>query len=163
MFVVTLMMTGCNHNDEPPMETRLRIYQEYLPVSIDGRRSDDAFISTCREWNNKRFMVNSVDGLPDDPIGFSQSYKNISFTNQSLLITYRTHWWEMVGVSNMFVKNNVEKTFNWTIMLDLESMPDEPGEMLTLTRFAILVPKIPSDSKLQVWWSYTDLSFDWPE
>lgn len=161
LISVCFCFTGCNHDYEPPTETLLAIYTEYLPVSIEGNKSDADFINICKEWKDKVLIVNSVDDLPDDPIGFSKSYQNIGFQNQSLLITYKAQWWEVATISNMFVKNNVEKTFNWTISLGLESYPDQPEDIITLTRYAILVPKIPSDSDLKVWWSISDLNFEW--
>lgn len=156
-------LTSCNNNDEPPSEVNLPIIRQYLPVTVQFAADDAEWKEKVKGWTNKKVIINSPTDLPDDPIGFSAAYKGVNFNEYALLVTYSVEDWEIETYDNRYYRNNVKKTFNWTIGLGA-SMPygDNP-EQLYFTRYAILVKKLPADATLNIWFSYRALDWDWSE
>ena len=44
--------------------------------------NDTEFIDKIKKWSKKKFVVNDLLELPDDPLGFSDAYKKADFNNQ---------------------------------------------------------------------------------
>ena len=170
-IVITVLMLcfcSCNHHNEPPMEVGLPINKSFLPATVQFERSDTEFYDKCREWDNKLIRVDSPEELPADPLGFSDIYRNLSFKDQTLLIYYDIHFWDIKSCDYMFRRNTVEKNYNWGLSLGVVNIVfegDEIPETCYFTRFAILVRKLPEDAEILVWNSIDDLdnTFDWFE
>lgn len=161
---MVLLAAGCNRHHEPPIETVLPVNEVFVPASVTYDRTDTEFRDLCREWNDKEIAVNDVSGLPDDPIGFTDSYRNINFSDQTLLLTYRMHLFDIDSYRVRYVRNNIEHTYDWNIAIGSGNYDDSDERTTgTFTRFALLVPKLPADAQWRVWWSYRDFSWDWDE
>lgn len=154
-------LTSCNKNDDTPSEIRIQILEDYLPCSVTFDRSDKLFYELCSQWSNKYMIVNSKDDLPDDPVGFNSSYKNINYKEYSLLLAYRLHNYSIDSFRNMLIKNNIENTYDWTISIGSGDFGSDNYDNLTISRFAVKVKKIPDNANLKVWWGMKDLAFDW--
>lgn len=163
---LSMLAGACNRHHEPPIETVLPINESYMPATTIFDRSDTEFIDRCREWNDKKIAVNSPDELPDDPLGFSDAYTGINFANQTLLLTYRLHLFDIDSYRVRYVRNNLENIYEWTIAIGSANYDyDDNDDWQTgkFTRFAILVPKMPDGSEWRVWWSYRDFNWDWDD
>ena len=73
------------------------------------------------------------------------------------------HRWTIETYSNMYVRNYTEDYYDWYIGLGSSEYDMEPTDKVNFTRFAILVPKIPTAAKTRVLWSLRDLAWDWDE
>ena len=102
MFVAAGLIS-CNRNDGPQSETVIKITKAYLPGSVQFSRSDTEFLNKCKAWDNKKVLVNSLSDLPKDPLGFSDSYRNINFSTSSLLVCYKMHTWKIESCRNRYV------------------------------------------------------------
>ena len=157
--VISLLLSACNKHDEPPTEIQLPINQGFLPVTIKVARSDEEALEPIREWSRDLVVVNSASELPEDPIGFPEFYSKLNFENQTLLLFYQLHYWEIESCNSNFVRNTVEKTYYWNIhygVTDVVYEGDEKPEYLSFTRFAILVRKLPTDYEVKVTYSIHD-------
>lgn len=166
--ILVLCCCSCNHHNEPPTEVKLPIDKSFLPSTVQFNRSDTEFLEKCREWNNKLVRVDSPDELPNDPLGFSEIYRNLNFKNQTLLLYYDLHFWEIKSCDYTFHRNTVEKKYIWLMSLgvvDIVFEGDEKPETSYFTRFAILVRKLPEDAEISAWNSIDDLdnTFQWFE
>lgn len=161
LIIVPIILCACNRHDEPPTEVQLGISQEFLPVTISVSRSDEEMTAKLKEWSRNLVAVNSADELPEDPLGFPDFYRRLNYENQTLLIFYQLHFWDIESCNNMFMRNNVEKTFYWHVsygVTDVIYEGDEKPENLNFTRFAILVRKLNSNYDVKV--SYSIHDFD---
>ncbi|MBO4965225.1 MAG: hypothetical protein J6C81_03040 [Muribaculaceae bacterium] len=156
-LLIPFLLTGCDKNDDLPMEVSLPISREFIPVSVTFEKTDTEAAEKYRPWNDKTFTVNSASELPDDPIGIPDWYSKIDFENYTVLIHYRLHSFTIRSYSNIFYRNTVERTYNWIISLGIEDDDDERGTDVALTRFCIMVPKLPADAKVLFWSSHTSL------
>lgn len=157
------LFSSCNHNDEPPAEVLLPIHDIYLPCSETIDRNDADLVERYREWNNKVLIVNSPDQLPDDPIGFNESYTSgINFNDESLLLVYRIFPFGGIDTYRCrFAKNNLENRYEWGISIGSSDYDTDDDGKRTFNRFAISIRKLPADAELYVWWSLTDYNFTW--
>ena len=160
LITLALCLTGCNNHDETPYETILPINESFLPTDVVISKSDSEFKEVYRKWNGKTVLVNSIDELPEDPIGFDSAYSKISFADQTLILYYAAHRYEVLSYRNRFYRNNVEKTINWAIVLGISGEIDGEDEFI-FTRYAILVPKMPEGVEPLIWFSITDHNWDW--
>ena len=151
-LLLSAVLFGCGHSDTPPAEAPLYINAVYSPASVGFEKSDKEMLEVCREWYGKTFVIRSADQFPDDPIGFSDSYSYINFDRNTLLIAYQLHSWTIDTYSNLYFRNNLEKTYDWTISLGSTEYHLE-SESMKLTRFAILVPKLPENADVRIWYS----------
>ncbi|MCM1032898.1 MAG: hypothetical protein NC405_03995 [Odoribacter sp.] len=112
---------------------------------------------------NKQVVVNSVDEIPNDPLGFAESYYKINFTENTLLLCYQIHDYNIVSITNRYYRNIVENTYNWSINLGIsgEINSGDKSEKAIISRYAILVPKLPTDAKVEIWHGLTDHNWDW--
>ena len=161
MLLVGVLLCACNRHSEPPVETMWPIQETYMPCSIEFDKSDIDFLTTCREWEDKNFIVNDVAELPNDPLGFNETYRNISYKNYSLVLVYRLHRWSIDTYRCSFMRNNVEITFNWTLTVGSNNFDPQGTNKVIITRFAITVKKLPEDIDLNIGWQYVDHGFDW--
>lgn len=153
-------ISSCGGNDDTPAESQIPIQSEFLPSGISFDTTDKNFYDVCRQWSDTHWVVNSAKDLPKDPIGFTDSYKNINYSQYSLLIVYRLHNCTIDTYSNGLIKNNLEDTYNWTISIGSSDLGSDNYDTLTFTRFAIKVEKVPDDANLKVWWNFQNLAYD---
>lgn len=163
MVALGICLSACNNNNEPPMEVNLLINEQFVASNITFSKADTEYKEELRPWYNKRVVVNSADEIPDDPFGFAQSFYKINYKNNTLLLCYLMHDYNVVSVTNRYYKNNVENTYNWIVSLGVSGLinEDESGDKLILSRYAILVPKLPADANVQVWHGLLDHNWDW--
>ncbi len=164
LITLCICLAGCSKN-EPPTEVRLTIREQFIPENLKFSTADNELKEKIKPWSNKEMVVNSTDEIPEDPIGFAESFYKINFSNNTLLLCYFVHDYNVVSVNNYYYKNTIEKTFNWSINLGISGRLNEDDiiEDAYLSRYAILVPKIPSDSKVIIWHGLTDHNWDWDE
>lgn len=160
---IGVTFSSCNKNDEPPSEINLPIIRQYLPVTVQFAADDNEWKEKIKGWANKKVIVNVAAELPDDPLGFSAAYKGVDFSDYTLLITYDVRDWEMETYDNRYYRDNVEKSYNWTIGIGTSTPPSDNPEQMYFTRYAILVKKLPQDATLNIWFSHRALNWDWNE
>lgn len=164
LFILSLglLLCSCNRNNDVPTETLMSITQQYLPATVVFQQSDKDFLDKAIELHDKKFIINSLSELKSDPFGFSDAYRNIDFDNYTLLIIYKLHDWVIDTYRNRYYRNNLDKTYNWAILVGSSTVPGEPvDDTLYFTRFAILVNKVPQDTDVLMWLSLGSLNWDW--
>lgn len=153
LFALLLSLTACGGDDEPSLEyTNIKINQTYVPASITVGDTDTSLNHKCSELNNKNFIVNAADELPDDPIGFTPGYSSIDYNKYTLLVTYRFHPSSFDTYESVYTRNNYDKTYDWFINLSTSESESSSVGLKSLTRFAIEVPKLPKNATLRTIW-----------
>ena len=157
--MVTLLFCSCNNNKEPDLEIELPINSEFVPASIEINRAemDEQEREEIMNLVNNQHIVNNLSELPRDPIGQNEAFNYINFKEQTLLILYLYKRWTFETYSNRFYKNTKENSYNWVVKLGAVIDYDDDRETVQLTRFAILVRKLPVDADVQTWYSQTQL------
>lgn len=158
---LSLLLCSCGNNDEPPLEVSLPISKTYLPASVEFNTND---ISEEQKHNliylvNNEHIINTVSELPDDPIGFSDAYRKINFNESTLLIKYVLHDYTIDTYSNTYYRNTKENSYNWYVNIGTSSDSDVDTDKTSLTRFAILVRKLPADAQVRFWVGLTQLGW----
>lgn len=163
IIALGICLTSCRYNDGPQMEVNMQIHEQFVPANVMFSLSDTEFKDKIKPWYDKKVIVNSVEELPADPLGFNESYYKINFKDQSLLIYYDVHDYDVVSYSNRYYRNTVDRTYNWVIMLGVNGTIDngEDGERAIFSRYAILVPKLPENADVRIWSSLINHDFDW--
>ena len=164
LFVLLILcLPACNKNSEPPLEVKLPISEEFVPANVIFDYSDKDFLNKLKEWNNKKVVVNSVEEMPDDPLGFNEYFYKINFSDQTLLLYYQLHDYDVVSYENIYYRNTKENNYNWTIYLGINGeINDEDNiEKLIISRYAILVKKLPDNADVCIWQSISDHSISW--
>ncbi|MBD5181755.1 MAG: hypothetical protein HDS98_04310 [Bacteroidales bacterium] len=162
--VAMLLAVSCNHHNEPQPIVKLPIAEEFLPVTVTIDRSDKELYEKWKEWNRNFIRVDSPAELPDDPLGFQDFYRSITYTDHTLLLFYQTHFWNIESLNYDFTRNTVERSYNWTIHMgttDNVFEGDETPDFINFTRFAILVRKLPEDAKIEVGYGIGSFDTDW--
>lgn len=160
VFIMTLLLSSCGH-DDPPASVEIPIYDSFVPASIVVNRDDTVLVEECRDWTRKSFVVTSVEEIPDDPFKSTQSFSKIGFSDQALLIYYDVHSYDVLSCSNKYIRNNTDKTYEWTINLGINGDAVDSFNQLILTRYAILVPKLQKNYQLKVWSGVKDYNWNW--
>lgn len=165
LFAFSLLLTSCNHSDEPPMTINLPIREQFVPCNLAFKKSDTELAQQLRPWYKMRLIVNSKSELPEDPFGFAESFYRINYSDNTLLLYYDIAQYNIVSYSNLYYKNTVENTYNWSMNLGISGLLNEDDEVenLVLSRYAILVPKLPADADVVMWQSLVDHNWDWSE
>lgn len=164
LIALCFCLTACNHNEEPPVEVNLPITTQYLPSGVIWDTSDAEFKEKIIPWLSKKVIVNSVDEIPNDPLGFTENYYKINYTNQTLLLYYDVDIYNFVSCHNRYFRNTVENTYNWSIQFGISGKLNEDDsnlERLLFCRYAILVPKLPEDADVNIFISLVDNNWDW--
>ncbi len=146
------------------MEVNLPINTQYLPSGVIFDVTDADFKETVKPWLNKKLIVNSVDEMPDDPLGFNESYYKINFNNNTLLLYYDLDFYNIVSYQNRYYRNNIEKSYYWSIQIGINGKLNEDDnniEKVIFSRYALLVPKLPENADVNVYISLTDHNWDW--
>lgn len=108
-FVLSsLLLCSCNNNDEPPTETVLPISKYYQPCTSEFNITDTEWLDKIKGWADKKFVVNDLSELPDDPLGFSEAYTSVDFKEYTLFITYNLHNWNIDTYRNRYYFDNIE-------------------------------------------------------
>ncbi len=163
LFGMGIWLTGCNRNNEPPMEIELPVNEQYLTANLEFSMSDEVTKDLIKPWANRQCVVNSLAEIPDDPFGFDESFYKINFKYNTLLLCYQVHDYNVVSYTNRYYFNTVEDTYNWTIRLGINGTINEGDEResVILSRYALLVPKLPADANVSVWFGLTDHGWVW--
>ncbi len=162
LYSICILLCACNRNDDtPPTEINLSIAENYMPSTVPFQVSDTEWIEKIKDWDNKQLIVNSTSEMPNDPLGFSDAYKNINFNTYSLLITYDIHNWPIDTYKNRYYWDNIEKSYNWAICIKTATVPDNSAEEWYFTRYSILVKKLPTDANIKIWFSLGALNWEW--
>ena len=155
--MITLLFCSCNNNKEPDLEIELPINSEFIPASIEINRDELDELEKVEISNliNKKHIVNDISELPNDPIGQNEAFYKINFQENTLLIMYKYHRWRIDTYANRFYRNTGDNSYNWLVKLGVTTDNDET-EVIQLTRFAILVKKLPADAIIEGWWSLSE-------
>ncbi len=157
-----LLLCACsNSNEEPQTETVLPISKHYQPCTSEFNIRDTEWVDKIKEWAEKKYVVNDLSELPNDPLGFSDSYTSVDFKEYTLLITYNLHNWNIDTYRNRYYLNNIDKIYEWAICIGTSSIPDDNTETWYFTRYAILVKKLPKEAKTQMWVSLGAINWGW--
>lgn len=160
---MTAILCCACHKNEPPVEVRINIAEQYIPATLTFDKQDTQTLEKCRELYLKHFVVRSADEFPDDPLGFSAAYSNINFKDYDLLVFYYMRPAPCITYSNRYFRNTVENSYNWhlSIGIDDSDYDYETGTTRYFTRFAIEVRKIPENAEVKVQYSESITSIDW--
>lgn len=163
LSTLCVFLGSCSHhNDDPQTETRLPIEEIFTPAGMWFEKSDvDA--PFFQEISKKLFVVNSPDQLPDDRLGFSDAYKKADFNNYTMLIYYQLHRWAFESCKYHFVRLNLEKAYNWTITMKVAADEEPYPEMRCISRFAIMVNKIPEGWDVTAVLGLSDYNWNWDD
>lgn len=155
--IIALLFCSCN-NKEPDLEIELPINAVFIPMSVEFDRDemDQQEKDEIMNLVNNKHIVNDISELPNDPIGGTDVFHKINFQDNTLLITYIYHRWIIETYSNRFYRNTEENTYNWVVKLGINSESVDYADNVQLTRFAILVRKLPANAKVETWSSHTD-------
>lgn len=149
LSIILVMLGGCNHNEEPPTEVALGISQQFLPVTKEFSKNYSEFAEQAKEFDEINLIVNSVEELPDDPLGFSNAYRKIDYDNYTLFLAYRIYRWNYEAYTNWFYRNRLENCYYWQMHLRGINVPDPDSDIRTFNRFAIVVRKLPADANIK--------------
>lgn len=163
IVALCLCLSSCGGNDEPKANVEINIYDSFLPSNITINRSDIKLIEECKKFTNQTLVVNSKSDLPNDPFSTAETFSKIGFNNQSLLICYQVHSYDILSYHNRFVKNNSDKTYDWTVTLGINGDAVDSFDQLIFTRYAILVPRLPKNAELKVLFGVKSYSWYWDE
>lgn len=163
LVMAILFLSSCNRDNEPPAEVAVVVKEVYMPVVMTVDRTDAGLLDHCRELNEKLFLVRSAEDLPDDPMGFTSAYRTVNFKYSDLLITYRLHRWGIDTYRNRYVRNNIDKTYDWYLTIGISDFDEDADNSLQFTRFAITVPKIPEGYEAKSMFSLQSLGWDWDQ
>lgn len=158
---LSLLLCSCGNNDEPPLEVSLPISKTYLPASVEFN-TDDLSEEQKRELihlANNDHVITTVAELPQDPIGLSDAYRKINFNENTLLIKYVLHDYTIDTYSNTYYRDTKENSYNWYVNIGTASDTNVDTDNTSLTRFAILVRKLPADAKVRFWVGLTQLGW----
>lgn len=157
-IITALLLCSCNNNNEPDLEIELPINSVFIPVTIKINKNDidEQEREEIMNLINTKHIVNDASEVPSDPIGQNKAFYNINYNEQTLLIMYLYKRWTFETYSNRFYRNTKENSYNWVLRLGM-TMDDDDTEFVQLTRFAILVRKLPADTDVQTWYSQTPL------
>lgn len=159
--ILTLFNSACNRNEEPPTTIDYYFCEQYIPMTIEYSKTDTDLIEQIRPVAGKQFVINSLDELNANPMGFSEAYKKINFNDYTLLVYYLLHRYNIEAYSSRYYKNTLEGNFNWVINLSTTDRPELPDDKGMMTRFALLVRKLPSDAEVKTWTSISSLDWSW--
>lgn len=156
--IITLLFCSCNNNKEPDLEIELPINSEFIPASIEinSAEMDEQEKEEIMNLVNNKHIVNDISELPNDPIGQNEAFYKINFQENTLLIMYIYHRGSIDAYTNRFYRNTGDNSYNWVVKLGV-TMEDDDSEVIKLTRFAILVKKLPADAVIENWWNLKEL------
>ena len=156
--MISLLFCSCNNNKEPDLEIELPINSEFIPASIEINRAemDEQEKEEIMNLVNNKHIVNDISELPNDPIGQNEAFYKINFQENTLLIMYNYHRWSIDTYANRFYRNTGDNSYNWVVKLGITAEEEDKTETVQLTRFAILVRKLPADAVIETWSSHTE-------
>ncbi len=158
-LIVGVVFCACNHNHEAELEIALPISATFFPATIESNINsiDDEQKRALIHLVNNQYIVNDASQLPNDPIGFSDSYRNINFNEKTLLIKYVLHDYTIDTYSNRYYRNTKENSYNWSVNIGTSYDADIVADYTFFTRFAIVVKKLPADAQVKFWYGLTQL------
>lgn len=159
ILMVSLMFCSCNNNNDPDLEIELPIYAVFMPATIELNKADisEQERAEIMKLVNNTHVVNDISEIPNDPFVKNDVFDCVNFNEQTLLIIYHFKSWTIETYSNRFFRNTQENSYNWVVRIGTGPVNDEPTETVQLTRFAILVRKLPPDADVKTWYSLTQL------
>ena len=154
---------ACNHS-EPSGQTRLPIHAEMLPTVVKVNVDDKDARERMKGWSGRLIAVNSSDGLPDDPFGFTDAYRNLSYSSSTLLLWYHgLPDFTLESTRQWFIRDNSDNTYHWNMDLGGSFGDNEDIDEICYVRMALLVGKLPDMAEVSVSYSISDYSWDWEE
>lgn len=158
IIIFSLILCSCD-NYEPDSEIELPITTAFIPFSIeiDLNDMDEMQREQINYLTTRAHIVNNILELPEDPIGQNETFKKINYQDNTLLILYIMHYWAIDTYSNRFYRYTKDNTYNWIVKLGTLSEGNNKPDKILLTRFAILVKKLPENAELKTWYSHTSV------
>ena len=155
-----LILCSCSKN-EPDLEVNLPIYETYVPstIKVDTKGMDEEQKRYLIHLVNNHHIINSTAELHDAPMGFSEAYYKINFEKRTLLIKYILHDYSIDTYNNRYYRNTKENSYNWVVNIGSASISDVDTDDTMLTRFAILVNKLPADADFKSSYGLTNLGW----
>lgn len=156
--MISLLFCSCNNNKEPDLEIELPVNSVFIPASIEINKAEinEQEKEEIMNLVNRKHVVNDISELPNDPIGQDEAFHKINFQENTLLIMYIYHWWTIDTYANRFYRNTGDNSYNWVVKLGITAEEEDKTETVQLTRFAILVRKLPADAVIETWSSHTE-------
>ncbi|MCH5238260.1 MAG: hypothetical protein J1E95_10775 [Muribaculaceae bacterium] len=157
LFLISFLFSSCNKNDELDLEVNLPIAYSFIPVSIDinPEEMDEEQRQELSNLTNHERIINDIKDLPNDPIGQNEAFEQINFKENTLLLMYLTHRWNIDTYSNRFYRNTEDNTYNWVAILGTTA--DIDPEYMHLIRLAIVVKKLPAGATVKNWYSLSEI------
>lgn len=161
LLVLCMALSSCKNNDEPSTETPLPVMKAYLPASVEFDLNDSEWVEKIQKWSNRKFVVNKLSEIPNDPLGFDETFLDIDFDECTLLLAYDMHSYPIDSYRTRYYKDDAEDTYNWMVVVGTNDMPNQWSEAWHFTRYALLVKKLPTDTKLKFGLASTAINWDW--
>ena len=157
LFIITGFLISCNNNEEVEYPQYYPIEYEFEPEYVVFNRQD----LTKEEFQAMRelsLVIYSEEDFPDEDLMGLQQLKdsNIDFNRYTLLLNYEKLQGIVVAHRYLWSKDIKENQFNFnmTFFYDENREMENPDDvMYTYYRTAVLVNKIPKDSKVEFWYS----------
>lgn len=156
LLIIVAALSACNNHSEEDLYTILKIDSELEPHSLTldwGALTPEE----RHQYPRDGFLINSADDFPTDSRYDVADLKlmNIDYAKYSLLVNFCLIPGLIQGHNLYWYYDNSEKRFffqaNFNI-IDNED-PGQNPDTFTYYRAAILVKKIPSDSKVEYTYS----------
>lgn len=156
--MITLLVCSCNNNKEPDLEIELPINSVFIPATIEINRAemDEQEREEIMNLVYNKHIVNDISELPNDPIGQNEAFYKINYQENTLLLMYIYHIWPIDTYANRFYRDTDDDSFNWVVKIGITPANEDDTEIIQLTRFAILVRKLPADAVIETWSSLTE-------
>lgn len=161
VLVMYLALCSCSSDNEPSTETTLPVVEVYLPASVQFSLDDTEWVEKIKTWNNRKFIVNKLSDLPNDPLGFNESFLDINFDECTLLLAYDIHNYPIDTYRTRYYMDNKEGTYCWMVIVGTNDMPNQWGDEWYFTRYALLVNKLSSDAHMKFGLASTAINWDW--
>lgn len=161
LLVVCMALWSCSSDNEPSTETALPVEAAYLPGSVQFSLDDTDWVEKIKKWSNRKFVVNSLRDLPNDPLGFNEDFLDINFDECTLLLAYDIHNYPIDSYRTRYYLDNTEDTYCWMVIVGTNDMPNQWGEEWYFTRYALLVKKLPADAHVKFGLASTAINWDW--
>lgn len=149
------LFSSCDKSsDVPELIKRLPVDRVFKTVILPVKLSETTGLDAYKE---KVYIVNSADEFPDSEIIPCDDLEavDVDFTRQSMIISYQLQLGKIVSAEYRWLYNDWDDHYTLdTTFKKIKDSEYENGavENLSYLRSALLVARIPSDSRIS--WSY---------
>lgn len=153
------MLVSCHKDDySDPQLTPLAIHRQFHTEMSAIRVSE---LDSFEGLDDELYIVNSIDELPDDRLFGTEEFlrADINFSEYSLIIVYQFIFGDVLSYKYDWYYNNWSLRYQFYITCDRakdSEYVDGEIERATYIRSAILVSRIPSDSRWSIGFSVFD-------